>query len=524
MEAANHLAPPTWFDKNLSDRLPKPLNPEYCSLDINKYARIDRHFFPKNNVSFDLPKETELTNSKTQSLEDSFRKYTENYNKKLALCTTDQEREKLQTQFKTQTTKYQKKVNHQNDNIKALSVGLPVTIQQHRLFQEKMKECLRVYNYCVQLANNKENPVSINILSSREKLRDLVLPVLYPNGSIECYDTLDDEIRSFCSNVKSCLTNLKEGHIKYFEMKPRILKSIQSIYIGHKAITEKGIYLKRLGKLPTWDKLYHSILKKVSKIECDCRLVYDSLTSRYTLKIPYYTRQIQVSNRNQVVALDPGEKVFMTYYSPQECGRIGNDIRVPLLKEETRIRKLQRILAKGKNKEGKHLKHKKAIKKKIQTVYRRIQNKVKELHNQAAHYLTDHFNEIWIPPFETKRMVRNERLEIKENKKKYKSLKEKGQVRRRWRLNGRVKFVLLQLSHYKFRQHLEKKCLEKGCQMKIVDESYTSMCCGGCGRKGDEYDNRIKKCICGTRMDRDLNGSRNIMLKTIIENKIKASK
>ena len=229
-----------------------------------------------------------------------------------------------------------------------------------------------------------------------------------------------------------------------------------------------------------------------------------------------------------MVALDPGEKVFMTYYSPQECGKIGNDIRVPILKEETRVRKLQRILSKGKNKEGKRLKHKKAIKKKIQTVYRRIQNKVKELHNQTANYLTDHFNEIWIPPFETKRMVRNEHQEskilCKENKKKCKSLKEKIQVRRRWKLNGRVKFVLLQLSHYKFRQHLEKKCLEKGCQMKVVDESYTSMCCGGCGCKSNQYDNRIKKCVCGTRIDRDLNGSRNILIKTIAENKIKASK
>ena len=415
-----------------------------------------------------------------------------------------------------------------NDNIKALSVGLPITTEQHRLLQTKMKECLKVYNYCVQLANNKENPININILLSREKLRDLVLPLLYPNGNIQCYDTLDDEIRSFCSNVKSCLTNLKQGHIKHFEMKSRDFRGIQSIFIGQKAITSKGIYLKWLGKLPTWDKLYPFIIQKVTKVECDCRLVYDSLKLRYTLKIPYYTRKISVSNRNQVVALDPGEKVFMTYYSPQECGRIGHDIRVPILKEETQIRKLQRILSKGKNKEGKRLKHKNTIKKRIQTVYRRIQNKVKELHNQSANYLTDHFEEIWIPPFETKKMVRNERQEAKvlckEHKQKCKSLKEKIQVRRRWKLNGRVKFVLLQLSHYKFRQHLEKKCLEKGCRMKIVDESYTSMCCGGCGRKGEVYENRVKKCVCGTRMDRDMNGSRNIMLKTIVENKIKANR
>ncbi len=136
--------------------------------------------------------------------------------------------------------------------------------------------------------------------------------------------------------------------------------------------------------------------------------------------------------------------------------------------------------------------------------------------------MTDHFEEIWIPPFETQQMVH------KEIKKKPSSiaqtLKEKVQMRRRWKLNGRVKFVLLQLSHYKFRQHLEKKCLEKGCQMRIVDESYTSMCCGGCGSKSIEYENRVKKCGCGMRIDRDLNGSRNIFLKTIVERKIKASK
>ena len=44
-------------------------------------------------------------------------------------------------------------------------------------------------------------------------------------------------------------------------------------------------------------------------------------------------------------------------------------------------------------------------------------------------------------------------------------------------LNKKVKFVLNMLSHYSFRQHLHHKCLEYGCEMKIVTEEYTSKTC-----------------------------------------------
>jgi len=82
------------------------------------------------------------------------------------------------------------------------------------------------------------------------------------------------------------------------------------------------------------------------------------------------------------------------------------------------------------------------------------------------------------------------------------------------KLDKRVKFVLLMLSHYKFRQHLIHKCIEYGCLLEIVTEEFTSMCCTKCGHLSNNYKGREKICDnCGFRINRDVNGSRDILLK-----------
>ena len=54
------------------------------------------------------------------------------------------------------------------------------------------------------------------------------------------------------------------------------------------------------------------------------------------------------------------------------------------------------------------------------------------------------------------------------------------------------------------------------CNVYDADESYTSMTCTKCGDQSKEYDKqRIKQCKCGYKIDRDCNGSRNILLKCL---------
>jgi transposase len=49
---------------------------------------------------------------------------------------------------------------------------------------------------------------------------------------------------------------------------------------------------------------------------------------------------------------------------------------------------------------------------------------------------------------------------------------------------------------------------------KIVSEEYTSQCCSKCGYLSDEYVGSEKKCpYCNLEINRDVNGSRNILIK-----------
>jgi len=51
----------------------------------------------------------------------------------------------------------------------------------------------------------------------------------------------------------------------------------------------------------------------------------------------------------------------------------------------------------------------------------------------------------------------------------------------------KVKFVLNQLSHYKFKQHLINNCNEYNCELKIVTEEYTTQYCSRCGILSNIY-------------------------------------
>jgi putative transposase len=83
-------------------------------------------------------------------------------------------------------------------------------------------------------------------------------------------------------------------------------------------------------------------------------------------------------------------------------------------------------------------------------------------------------------------------------------------------LSKNVKYVLSMQSHYRFKEYLKAKAKEYKTTIYDADESYTSMTCTKCGDQSKEYNkDRIKQCKCGYKIDRDCNGSRNILLKCL---------
>ncbi len=302
-------------------------------------------------------------------------------------------------------------------------------------------------------------------------------------------------------------------------------KTNYSILIPYKSIYKNGFFKTMLGDISNLD------LDEIPTH--DCRLSYNCKTKKYILSVPTNIRCKNIQNREQICAIDPGEKIFATLYGLQSYGYLGKDIRTPLLKMRDKISKYQKILSKNVNKEGNKIKNKKHIKNKIRKVYQKIKNLVKELHNQSANYLCKNYDKILIPKFETQKMIMHKKA-FKEYKKDFinngNSLKEKKvnakKFTKKCRLNKNVKYVLNQLSHFSFRQHLSNKCEQYGCEMKIVTEEYTSCTCSMCGYMSTNYnEQRIKECNnCHYKIDRDINGARNILLKNLDKFKYQATK
>ena len=192
------------------------------------------------------------------------------------------------------------------------------------------------------------------------------------------------------------------------------------------------------------------------------------------------------------VFLDPGTRKFQNFYSPDGlCGHIGNrfckkEIN-PLIKK---YEEYQKIIG-DKKKEIRRNK----LWKRCYELITKVKNKVSDMHNQTANFLSTTFESIFIPIFETKKMVDKDTRKITK-----KTVKE-----------------LLNLSHYKFRNKLENMCKIRGNKFKIITEEYTSKTCTDCGKinknLGGKEDFKCEKC--GLIIDRDINASRNICIKNI---------
>ena len=427
--------------------------------------------------------------------------------------------------MKTNKGAFIKKKNYikKNKNIcsyaRSFKYKLDLNKDQIKLIKEWMIEANKVYNYCVELFNKDSKNFSLNFMKIKKKILDH----LYPNKKSAPYDILCYEIKDFCANVKSCITNLKNGNTKFFEIKNKLINKKQTITIRKDIINKKGIYCSILGTIKNFNKISNNI-------NCDCRLTHDKLTNNFYIYIPQYIKGINNNQiKKEVIALDPGEKVFMAFYGLDEFGFIGEDIRKPILKIETKIRTYQRVYNKCINRKGKKInkRKKEKIRIKIGKLYRKINGIVNELHKKTALFLCKNYKNILIPIFETQKMVKNSQAvnkikmnvnQIKEdNKDNLLNLKKELKIyKRRTRLNGRVKFVLNMLSHYKFRQQLISKGEEYGCNIFVVTEEYTSQLCTKCGKLDKTYIKRTKKCKhCKYEINRDINGSRNILLKNL---------
>ena len=408
-------------------------------------------------------------------------------------------KDKIETHIKTENTKYKRIVDNINNVRRAKKFWIPITKKQKEIIFGWFKLCDFTYNKCVTLFNDGE----FNKLTKVQ-----LFNMIFDGEEKNCpYDMLSDEYKKFKSNLKSVISNMRNGNITHFQMTNKKQNNGRSVFIAKPGITKFGIYPNLLGNIPNFDKIIN-----INLVASDCMLVYDKLKKAFYLHIPQYIHIKEIKNRSKVVALDPGEKIFMAFYSPELCGKIGEDIRINILRYQSDIKKLQKIKSNGINKENNKLKNKKHIQERINKKYRKIRYLVDELHHLTALYLCKNYDRILIPIFETQKMIKKDKEIYKGTPEEIKERIKEGS--KKIRLSRRVKFVLNMLSHYRFRQHLIAKGGEYGCQIIECTEEYTTQCCGKCGYLSKVCENRVKICQrCEYRINRDINGARNIMIK-----------
>jgi len=308
------------------------------------------------------------------------------------------------------------------------------------------------------------------------------------------FDTRQLVLKQLASNFKTNFTLLKRKKITHFKMGFKSKKNpYQTFFVNKKALDLQTLRLfKRRTKEPL--KVRNRMKKWISKHKAEGDFIIRREKNRYYLCLPMVKPSIQSKPMYNKVALDPGVRTFQTFYSDQGiAGKIGHSVCDSLIDIGLLEDKLKSKLKTIKKKRTRY-----NLKKRCFLLRSKIKNIVKDLHWKTCHFLCSTFKHILLPSFETSNMVR-------------KDIPYKGRS-----IGSKTVRKMLALSHYAFKQRLLYKAESVGCFVEIVNEAYSTKGCGECGALKKMGSLKTYKCDhCSFVLDRDFNGSRNILLVSI---------
>lgn len=206
------------------------------------------------------------------------------------------------------------------------------------------------------------------------------------------------------------------------------------------------------------------------------------------------TQQKSATAEPRVIALDPGARTMLTYFSVknQEWGSIATKEEV--LQKLTRVTKKQNALQQRlKNKTGAYVNKGKKIRRAWYRQLARARYLITDLHYKIIKWLTTNYDVIISPKFSTSDM----------------------QKRSSTNLNAETRQVFRYLSHFTFRERLLNKCAELGKVVVDVHEAGTTQGCSMCGfKKLNVGRSEVYKCDrCPCVRPRDMNSSVAMYLK-----------
>lgn len=408
------------------------------------------------------------------------------------------------------------KINQINKNLQKTYYPLSQSLLQNTMAQENIQNCQKIriypnkkqqqhfsqffgtsryiYNKCVEYYKHKISWIKRQSMRKIIMGKDSDLPEHLKWLTNTPYDTRQFMIDSFIGSYESAKTNLKNGKIDHFDFYYKSKKQPNQMFFINKKALDGDLNIfkrKKLGKIKLRKKEKQKIKDRLKKFESNLQILKNG--NKYYLCIPYKKpiKELKEDKRETFVALDPGVRNFQTFFSEMSYGEIGKNISQKIKKLNEKEDKLKSLI---KTEKERNSKWRYNLRRKCLSLRIKMKNIVSNLHWQTASFLVNNYKIIFLPTFETSNMVSNKKD-----------------------LNKDTKRSLLKLSHYKFSEKL--KYLSTTIKNTLIlrcDESYTSKLCSNCGKINNVGKSKIYNCDnCKIKVDRDLNGAKNILIKQL---------
>lgn len=396
------------------------------------------------------------------------------------------------------------------------------TIEQNKILHQWFNLFIKMYNITINFIRGKIY-VNSKLISSKKMNRILnfrKIRAFLKKEKNKLIDSLsinkikahmlDEAIHLCVSNHKTCLSNLKAGHIKKFRVRAWSNKRSRKILI-----IEKGYFRNNTLCKSIFGQINSS--EPFDQIDRTVTLQYNKNTHKYILLVPSILEEKIIIKNHLNAGVDLGVRSFATTYSSDHILNICENAfsNADIKKCHKKIDKINQIMSySNPNQIIKVMKNsnhgtinlikikrvnKNKLKKAQNKYYTKIQNKVKDMHYKVAHKLVNSYDNIYIGKFNTRKIL------SKNNQK----------------INSKTKRMISVLQPYKFGQVLKYMGYKYATNVIPTDEFLTTKTCSNCGKINEIGASKIYKCKCGLKTGRDENAAKNILKVGLKDNPLK---
>ena len=320
---------------------------------------------------------------------------------------------------------------------------------------------------------------------TRRTIRERCREEWETSGRVFCSVVADEAVNAAYLTWKACAAKWKKGAKASLSF--RSIRDERQTFVVQK-LSASGVFPLKLGEAHATETIPAEAVGRMATVSW-CR-------GRWFLQAQKHIVTKSIPSAGERVALDPGVRTFMTYFSRQDAGKYGDEfstkILLPLLHQHDRELSARSKLVALKSDAQWWRDQMRRANKRVWRTANRIHDLTEDLHRRVAYDLVSRYDTIILPTFETKQMTKKGR-----------------------KLRKRTVREMLNLGFYKFAQTLKWMCEKYGKTLVMCSEEYTS--------KTRSWDGVIHPKLGSARsisdgvitVDRDINGARGIMLKTL---------